>query len=89
MIAALLLALLPQAEDPVRWRMEVSRPGGPMLTEEATLYAGEVLAVDLVLELDPALTPEMLLSRWRLPLDLAPDERGRGARGGRRPHRIA
>jgi hypothetical protein len=70
-IAALLLALLPQAEDPVRWRMEVSRPGGPMLTEEATLYAGEVLAVDLVLELDPALTPEMLLSRWRLPLDLA------------------
>ena len=71
MIAALLLGLLPQAEDPVRWWMEVSRPGGPRLTEEATLYTGEVLTVDLVLELDPALTPATLLSRWRLPLDLA------------------
>lgn len=71
MIAALLLALLPQAEDPVRWWMEVARPGGPMLTEEVELYVGEVLSVDLVLEIDPALTSEMLLSRWRLPLDLA------------------
>jgi len=71
------LSLAPQAPlttppAPVTLTLTVHRPGSATALESTSpIYRGEVLVVDLELQMPTEVREHQLLSRWRLPLDLA------------------